>query len=139
MSRPIRTYLDSGILIAANATTHDLTRLARDLLADPGRAFVTSRFVQLEVEPTARSAGHVRELEMLRDFFETTEHVPVTDELFSAALERAGLDKLKPLDALHVAAAIIGGCDELVTTELSPQGRMHRARGIRIVDLRTLA
>lgn len=139
MSRPIRSFLDSGVLIEANATTGELAAVALHLLAAPGRVFVTSRLLQLEVEPKARYERRFRELKMLGRFFDATaEHVPITEALVSLALECAGREKMKAMDSLHVAAAIIGRCDELITTEVGPQG-IHRARGIRVVDLRTLA
>src|ERR1017187_8228928 len=49
----IRTFLDSGILIAAARLVDPGAERALKLLDDPDRVFLTSPFVQLEVVPKA--------------------------------------------------------------------------------------
>jgi predicted nucleic acid-binding protein len=46
-----RTYLDSGVLIAAARGNDEAATLAFALLADTSRVFVSSVFVRLEILP----------------------------------------------------------------------------------------
>jgi hypothetical protein len=50
---PVRTFLDSGVLIAAFKGAPQLREAALQVLEDPNRVFVTSPFVRLEVLPKA--------------------------------------------------------------------------------------
>jgi len=49
----IRTFLDSGVLIAAARGTGAQGTRALALFNDPDRVFVTSEFVRMEVFPKA--------------------------------------------------------------------------------------
>lgn len=49
--RVIRTFLDAGVLIAAFRSRNTVSTPALTLLDDPGRVFVTSDYVRLEVLP----------------------------------------------------------------------------------------
>lgn len=61
-----RTFLDSGVLIAAARGTDELHLRALDILDDPEREFITSDYVRLEVIPNA--VFHRKEAE--RKFYE---------------------------------------------------------------------
>jgi len=68
--KPIRTFLDSGVLIAAfNGPSH-LRELALQTLEDPGRLFLTSLFVRLEVLPKAIFNKQAAETRFYERFFE---------------------------------------------------------------------
>jgi hypothetical protein len=54
--RPIRTFLDSGVLIAAYKGSPSLEAPAIDILDDPNRVFLSSPFVRHEVSPKALGA-----------------------------------------------------------------------------------
>lgn len=51
--QPIRTFLDSGVLIAAYKGSPSIEASAIDILDDPNRVFLSSPFVRHEVSPKA--------------------------------------------------------------------------------------
>ena len=53
MARPIRTFVDSGVLIAAYKGSPSVVALAIDILVDPNRVFLSSPFLRHEVSPRA--------------------------------------------------------------------------------------
>ena len=53
MARPIRTFLDSGVLIAAYKGSPSIEAPASNILDDPNRVFLSSPFVRHEVSPKA--------------------------------------------------------------------------------------
>lgn len=53
MARPIRTFLNSGVLVTAFNGPPHLREVASKTLEDRDRVFLTSRFVRLEVLPKA--------------------------------------------------------------------------------------
>ena len=69
MPRPIRTFLDSGVLIAAFNGPSRLRELALQTLEDPGRQFLTSPFVRLEVLPKAIFNKQADETRFYEKFF----------------------------------------------------------------------
>jgi predicted nucleic acid-binding protein len=125
----IRTYVDSGVLIALY-TAREVEQQAADiLLSDARRRFVVSPFVELEVLP------HLQRDK--RDLFEAARKLMATFDPakdLEAALEVA-YDvclsvPLSAVDALHVGAAVSSRCDELVTTERAAKAKsIHRASG----------
>lgn len=62
------------------------------------------------------------------------EWAPLDANLFALAERVAAQHGLHALDSLHVAAAILLGADELVTTE-GPTKPLHRVREIRVVAI----
>jgi hypothetical protein len=53
VSGATRTFLDSGVLIAAYKGSPSIEEPARLILDDPGRVFLSSPFVRHEVSPKA--------------------------------------------------------------------------------------
>ena len=53
MTRPIRTFLDSGVLIAAYKGSPAVGDAASKIVDDPNRLFLSSPFVRHEVSPKA--------------------------------------------------------------------------------------
>ncbi len=102
----IRTFLDSGVLIAAARATGVLGTRALALFNDPDRVFVTS------------------------DFFADAEHiVPLSEPLGHLAYTEACHAGLSGLDALHIAAAKSSGAEEFITTERTTKP-LFRVTGI---------
>jgi hypothetical protein len=56
---------------------------------------------------------------------------PISAELAEAALGEAVQVGLGPMDALHVAAAVLLGADELITTEANTKP-LHRTKLVRV-------
>jgi predicted nucleic acid-binding protein len=131
----IRTYLDSGVLIAAARGKAPLAIKALDILDDPNRQFVSSVFLKLEVLPKAVYHKNTSEVEFYEAVFDAvTDWAESTDEIIERAYKEALAYGLAALDALHVAAAAILGADELVTTERSDKP-MYRTTAVKVVSL----
>ena len=115
----IRTFLDAGVLIAAHRGEPVLKRVALTLIADPNRAFVASPFLRLELEPKALHFGNESETSLYRSYFDrrVTFWVGRANRILSVAFDEAGRWGLAAMDALHVAAAHLGGAEEFITTE----------------------
>jgi predicted nucleic acid-binding protein len=133
---PIRTYVDSSVLIAAVQAQDPAHKPARAILADPNRVFVSSAFLRLEVIPkTISSPGNGREALYYQNFFYmVAEWATDLDKIVSNAIIQMSQANIKSLDALHIGAAILLNADELVTTE-SQNNRIMRAIGIRVISI----
>ena len=128
-----RTYVDSGVLIAAaRGNPPDAMRAIR-ILDDPEREFVASAFVRLEVRPKAVYHRQQAEVEFYDDFFEA---VAVWADsyvgIMADAEDEAQSYGLNAIDALHIAAAAAVGADELVTTEKLSR-TIHHAKRVKVV------
>jgi hypothetical protein len=74
-------------------------------------------------------------MQVLDDFFETVQHWAVPDEaLVRSAVSRALEFGLSAMDALHVAAALVLGAEELVTIE-KPGRPIHRVTAIAVTTI----
>ena len=129
-----KTFLDAGVLIAATRGAGMDGERAVQVLEDPNRTFVASPFLYLELVPKA--VFHRRQLE--KDFYEryfaAAEFSRDLDQIVriaSSEAERAGLGAM---DALHLAAAHLGGCEEFVTTE-KQTATIHRSKLVPVVYL----
>jgi predicted nucleic acid-binding protein len=133
---PKRTFLDSGVLIAAARGTDDTALLALQILDDPDRKFVSSVFVRLEVLPKAIYNGFREEAAFYQSFFENDVEiwVSLSDDLAELAQHQAEKFGLSALDSLHVAAAISAGADEFITTE-KPGKPLQRVKDFRIISV----
>lgn len=124
------TFADSGVLIAAARGNHEVSEQAFEILEDPSRTFASSVFVQLEVLPKAVFNQQVNEAQFYAGFFELVTHwAGADDRLMEHALNEAKRFGLAAMDALHVAAAVQLGADELVTTERTSKP-IHRTSSI---------
>lgn len=95
-----------------------MARKAFELFDDPNVDFASSIFVQLETLPKPVYFKRTAEVEFYEKFFKSvTIWVEANKELTQSALDEALKNGLGALDALHVAAAVQCGADELVTTE----------------------
>ena len=113
----IRTFLDAGILITAFRGSGDAALVAQNLVDDPGRAFIASDVLRLELIPKSAYHGHFLERQFYEAYFAAAEVVETTPALVQSAEREATSCGLSAADALHVAAAIAAGAAELVTTE----------------------
>jgi hypothetical protein len=119
------TFVDTGVLIAAARGDEEASAAAFAVLDDPEREFASSDFVRLEtIGPTARE-GYVEQLHWYLEFFKEGVSRWATDlkAVVDQALGECMSTPIDPMDALHVAAAVLVGADELVTTEKPGPGR----------------
>ena len=129
------TFLDTGVLIDAWRGQGARADRARALLDDPGRRFVVSDFVRLELLPGALRSQISGELELYYELFAGCTMVPASPELVEKAIaEATECAELKALDALHIAAARLAQVDEFITTE-KPESAMFRVRSLRVTSL----
>jgi len=130
-----RTYIDSCVLIAAARGTGKLGERALAVLADERREFVYSDYVRIEVMPKATYYRRTSEIQFYERLFANAVFWVSFDEtLWQAAYEEACASGLSAFDALHVTAAALTSCDELITTE-RPTSAIHRTRKIRVVTI----
>ncbi|MBI3461835.1 MAG: PIN domain-containing protein [Planctomycetes bacterium] len=135
MPKRIRTFVDSGVLLYAARGNEQLAGRALQVLDDPDRTHVTSEFVRLEVLPKPLFHRQAAEAEFYLKFFENADRlIRATSALVAEAQAEAERSGLSAIDALHVAAARRGRCDELVTTETTTKP-LFRVTGIRIVSI----
>jgi predicted nucleic acid-binding protein len=124
------TFVDAGVLIAAARGITDVSAQAMAILDDPNRTFASSEFIRLEVLPKALFNRKTMEAEFYSSFFQAVSHWPDnTDAVVRHAHDVAVRFGLAALDALHVAAALSVGAEELIATE--KRGKpLHRTTGI---------
>lgn len=113
----IRTFLDSGVLLAAaRGSGRDQDR-ALEILEDSSRIFITSSFVHLELVPKATYYKKRLERAFYDEYFRAAEWVSGLEQIEALAQVEAAKTGLAAMDALHVAAAHLGRSDEFITTE----------------------
>lgn len=133
------TYIDAGVLIAVargeNGVEDSVAERAIQILEDPSRKFVSSTFLKLEVLPKAVFYKKQDEIEFYETFFGAVSYwADALDNVIEKAHEQAKTFGLGAMDALHVAAAITVGADELVTTE-KPDKPIHRVTDVKVISL----
>lgn len=128
----MKTFLDTGALIAAYRGEGQAAQRVLDLLDDPVRQWVTSDFVRLELLPKPTYHRREDEVTFYDAFFAVAQRTALTQGLVDDAFETAARFGLNAVDALHVAAARAAQCEELVTTERKEKP-IHRVTGLRIV------
>lgn len=130
-----RTYLDAGVLIAAVRGREDVAAKAIQILDDPDREFVSSPFLKLEVLPKAVYGKRQAEVAFYETFFSAvTQWAEASDSTIEEAVRQASTHGLAAMDALHVAAAISLGAEELVTSE-NLEKPMHRVQEMKVLSI----
>lgn len=133
-----KTFVDAGVLIAAARGKADVATHAMRILDDPDREFVASPFLKLEVLPKAVYEKRQAEVEFYETFSNAVTYwVHSVEETAKNAYTEACKFGLNAMDALHVAAAISAGAEELITTE-KPEKSIHRVDSINILSIRPL-
>jgi predicted nucleic acid-binding protein len=130
----IRTFFDSGVLIAAARSLDPDGERAMKFLEDPNRMLLTSPFIHLEVVPKA--IFYKKRLERLfyDRYFNNAVWFREVDKIEAAAHTEAAKSGLGAMDALHLAAAHLSRADEFITTE-KPNKAIHRSSLIKVVYL----
>jgi predicted nucleic acid-binding protein len=132
----IRTYPDANVLIAVDRAKEPELSAALAILDDPNRTFVVSPLLALEVLPSAAAADHREFLKFWEAFVGNADRADDLGRIVESAFKvRVAEPSIGGLDAMHIAAAHISRCDELVTFERSKRA-MHRTKLVRVVSLR---
>ena len=104
----LRTFIDSGVLLAAFKAVGELAENALAVLGDAERQFVSSDFVRLELLPKPICYGNDAERLFYETFFANVEPLVQASALLVEAAEReAEAVGLSAMDALHIAAAYL--------------------------------
>lgn len=130
----IRTFLDSGVLMAAARSLGRDKERALQILEDPDRTFLTSAFVHLELVPKAIFYKKRLEKAFYEEYFGAAEWFRDLDKVEAVAQIEAAKSGLAAMDALHLAAAHLLGAEEFVTTE-RPGKPLSRSSLVKIVHL----
>lgn len=131
---PRRTYLDSGVLIAAFRAQKLLSERAMEILSDSDRTFLVSDVLRLELLPQPTFHRREDELKFMKEYFRLGEEAELSRETMKRALELAGKYPLHPMDALHVAVALEARADEFITVEKKDKP-LCKVKEIRVVSL----
>jgi predicted nucleic acid-binding protein len=127
-----RTFVDSGVLIAAARGTDRTSPAAFSILNDPGRQFASTLLVKLETIPKATYLKRRAEREFYEIFFDRVSAWALFDShLAEIALAAACDADLSAIDSLHIAAAYQTRCEEFVTTEKLTKP-LHRTTLVKI-------
>ena len=132
--RAVRTFLDSGVLIAAVNGEPTSKGPALGVLKDPRRVFLSSPFVQLEVLSKARYFKHHAEYRFYQRYFRAAEMFTDANTMLRRAAREAARSGVGAMDALHLVAARMLRADEFVTTE-KPRKSIHRSKLVKITYL----
>jgi hypothetical protein len=131
------TFVDSGVLIAASRGVGELGRRALAILDDPARTFASSVFIRLEVLPKPLFHKRRDEADFYRSFFAGVSRWAEPINLLTRRAYTEGVKNgLSAIDALHVAAAISVGADELVTAERA-SSPLCRVRSVPVRTIRS--
>jgi hypothetical protein len=130
------TFLDANVLIAAATGQGDVARQAFAILDDPGRVFVTSPLVRLEVLPKAIYHRRRQAVDFYNAFFESARSVDDMNLVLDRAFDQAVKHDIAPRDAMHIAAALAAFADEVVTAE-RPSKPMFRTTANTVRSLYT--
>jgi predicted nucleic acid-binding protein len=130
----IRTFLDSGVLIAAARSLDPDGERALKFFEEPNRVFLTSPFVHLEVVPKAIFFRKQMERSFYDKYFQNAVWFREVDKIEVAAQTEAARAGLGAMDALHLAAAHLSRADEFITTE-KPNKAIHRSSLVKVVYL----
>jgi predicted nucleic acid-binding protein len=133
----IRTFIDTGVLIAAARGTDETVQTAVNILEDPNREFASSPYLKLELLPKAIYNKRQPEITFYEAYFGMVEHwANDLDAIMAAAYREVAEFGLGSMDALHIAAAVAVGAEEFITNE-KPQKSIHRTPSIRVISIRS--
>ncbi|MBI3210910.1 MAG: type II toxin-antitoxin system VapC family toxin [Candidatus Solibacter usitatus] len=132
----IRTYIDSGVLIAAARGSGQLADRALKIITDnTTRDFVSSDYVRSETVPKPTFFGREEEVHFYEQFFSrVTIWIPFDKVHLESAFQEACRTGLSRVDAIHVVVAELSGCEELVTSE-KLSSAIHRTTRVHIVSI----
>ncbi|WP_058554454.1 PIN domain-containing protein [Thiohalocapsa sp. ML1] len=114
----VLTYIDANVLIAAFHADNAISAAAMAVLRAPARRLLVGDALWLETVPKARFHRRDAEVAFYEGVFALAhEHISWSPAIIERARELASRYGLAAMDAVHVASALVGGADELVTGE----------------------
>ena len=134
MARPIRTFLDSGVLIAAYKGSPSIEAPANDILDDPNPVFLSSPFVRHEVSPKALYNRQLDEYRFYQKYFRRAAFCDDLKSILSYAGKESAKSGVGAMDSLHIAAAYLLDADEFITSE-KPGKSIYRTSLVKVIYL----
>jgi hypothetical protein len=134
MARPIRTFLDSGVLIAAYKGSASIEAPANNILDDPNRVFLSSPFVRHEVSPKALYNRQLDEYRFYQKYFRRAAFCDNLKSILSYAGKESAKSGVGAMDSLHIAAAYLLDADEFITSE-KPGRSIYRTSLVKVIYL----
>ncbi len=134
MAGPIRTFLDSGVLIAAYKGSPSIEAAAITILDDPNRVFLSSPFVRHEVSPKALYNRQQDEYRFYQSYFRRAVFCDDLQLILNHAGKESARSGINAMDSLHVAAAYLLDADEFVNTE-KPGKSIYRTSIVKVIYL----
>ncbi|MEG3437234.1 hypothetical protein V0288_08900 [Pannus brasiliensis CCIBt3594] len=133
----IRTFIDSGVLIAAARGVGNGADRAIEILGDTRREFASGVFLKLEVLPKAIYNGRTAEADFYQTYFDAVTYWATDVEtLIEAAYQESTRYGLGAMDALHIVAAVSVEAEEFITYE-KPGKSIYRTESIRVISARS--
>ncbi|MDR3325344.1 MAG: PIN domain-containing protein [Spirochaetaceae bacterium] len=131
-----RSYLDPSVIINALKENDERAERAQAVLEDPTRDLIVGDYVKLETLPKMVYNKRSDQAAYTTTLFDHAEYVHSTNAIVTHAETLAEAYGLSAMDALHVASAIAGHADELITFE-KPEKPFFRIpdERLRIVSL----
>jgi predicted nucleic acid-binding protein len=130
----IRTFLDSGVLIAATRSLGIDRERALRLLEEPNRVFLTSPFIHLEVVPKSIFYRKRLEQSFYEKYFNGATWFRDIVRIEAMARTEAANAGLGAMDALHIAAARLTNAEQFITIE-KPHKAIHRSSLVKVIYL----
>ena len=130
----IRTFLDSGVLIAGYGGRPELMKPALAVLKDPDPIFLSSPFVRHEVCPKALFNKRHLEYRFYREYFRHTIMFNDVRLILERASRESARSCINAMDSLHIAAAYLLRADEFITTE-HPRKSIYRTSLVKVTYL----
>ncbi len=131
----IRTFIDSGVLIAAARGEGIMAQTSLEILQDTNREFVSSIFLKMEVLPKAIYNKKIDEVEFYEVFFSSISYWETDiNQILQRAYQESSKFGLGAMDALHFAAALLMETEEFITTEKADKS-IHRTNSVKIISI----
>ncbi len=130
-----RTFIDSGVLIAAARGEGAIAERALAILLDPNRELASSIFLKLEVLPKAVYNNRTSEVTFYEEYFDAVSYwATEIDQIIQSAYREVSESGLGAMDALHVVAAVSVNAVEFITNE-KPEKSIHRTKSIQVISI----
>jgi uncharacterized protein len=126
----VRLYLDAAPVIYLVEGTLPFAITVEAYLARPGVEIVASELTRLECRVKPVRNAQIRLLRQFDAFFSATAQdiVPLSRDVMDRATEIRAQHGFSTPDAIHVAAALVAGCDVFLTNDY----RLQRPIGIQV-------
>jgi predicted nucleic acid-binding protein len=113
----MRLYLDAAPVIYTVEQVASYAAAVDARLLDPDVVAVASDLTRLECRVKPLKDGNADLLQDFDDFFATVEIVPLSRDVIDRATEIRAQYGFKTPDSIHLAVAVVSGCDTCLTND----------------------